>query len=498
MRIVTKAAGTVLLLTGCSLINSLDAVKPQATDEDSGAHGGSGSGGKGGSASGGKGGSLSDAGSGGSSGGNGGTSGSGGGGGTGGGATGGNGPVDSGNPDVFNPNNPAGAIVAYNKPTGTGAPAPSLIVISPTTGEILSSEPMNAVRGIVNDGITDRWYIFEQTTAMPTDPVKLHVRELDTATGRWREIGSATGLPVPAGRLVPLKDRLAYLSTPTPISPNPATHTLTILDVADPANITIFGGAAAANRPVLNGLRKAGMVGRPANNNPGGTLDVMGIAATCDPLEGGVSGCDVTLASFTVNGANQFSAGPTKVVGQVDPKGTAQIDRDPGNADAVVVAFPSIPTVAELKPDCSSPNNPRKGSVEKFGPLDFSNVGQDPVPYTIVSENLTSAAFDTCLNVEFVGTQINDRALWSIPLTPGGTTVHSCRGTGVGTLVFEPYTRTLIVVPTNSGLPEFYAVGGDASKVTLTALSPPKLPSNNFAPFGIVVRQPPGYKPKCN
>jgi hypothetical protein len=482
MTSASKYVAAILLLGGCSVINSLEDVKP-ALKSDAGT-GASGRGGRRGSG----GGAGNDASAGGGTTGGGGASETGGAGG--GSQTGGQGgtsgrPNDGGGADVFVPGGNNGVIVAYNKPA---APLkPQLLVLHPADGTQLSAEEMGAVKGIVNDALTDLWYIFEQK-GTPLDPLVLHVRELRTSDGKWLEIGTKSGVPYPASRIVTLNGRLAYLSTTTPISPDPLTHTLTILDTTDPTRVTVLGGLAGEHRALPAG-RKQGLLGRPASG--GGTVDVIYFSSSCPVGDAGVAECDVNLAAYPVGPTATVTTSPTtKAVGKVLTSSTAQFEQDTIR-NAVVLALPAL--VTPSVPDCSDPTTATDlGSVQKFSPQDFSGVGQAPVSFKIVSQQLSGGAYDPCFDVMFVTTQLYDRAIWGIPLG-GGAPIKLCSGTGGASMLFEPRTRTLIRPPTGGGAPEFFALGGTAVAPTLKSVSLGNLPPK-FTPVAMAVRQ---YKSTC-
>ncbi|HEX7669331.1 MAG TPA: hypothetical protein VF395_07110, partial [Polyangiaceae bacterium] len=406
-------------------------------------------------------------------------------------ATGGKGgtgavPTDGGGKDVFVPGGDEGVIVAYSKPA---APAiPELLVLDAGNGgKLLSHEPIGAVKGILNDPQTDIWYIFEQK-GVATDPVILHVRELNTVTGTWLEIATKSGVPVPASRIVAMNGRIAYLSTSTPISPDPATHTLTILDTTDPTKVSVLGGVAGEHRP-LPGGRKQAIVARPTG--VGGTIDVAYFSATCPVAEAGEAECDVNLAAYPVDDKAVVTTTPTtKVVGKVLTSSNIQLERD-SIRDAVVLTLPAL--VAPSVSDCSDPlTTTDLGSVQKFSPLDFAGVGQARVNYPIISQQISGGAYDACLDVMFVTTQLYDRAIWTIPLG-GGPLVKKCLGTGGASMLFEPRTRTLVRAPTGGGIPEFFTLGGTSIAPTLTAVTFDKLPPK-FAPITMATRH---YKAAC-
>ena len=230
-----SAIAAVLLLGGCSLINSFDDLKPQASD-------GGGAGGK---------------------------SGGGGGKGTGGSATGGGlarrlrsrkpGPADPATParaanrtpvaarervaaeapEPVAPRTktswcqaaPGGAIVVYQS---TKAPAVSEVwVLDPATGAALSKTNSPNVAAILNDPNTDNWYWFE-TTGPLAATATLYVRELSLPGGRWRDLGPGVIVPAPVGAVGLLNGGIAYLSGS---QVDPTARVVTVLNTSNQKSV---------------------------------------------------------------------------------------------------------------------------------------------------------------------------------------------------------------------------------------------------------------------
>ena len=252
---------TIALLSGCSLINSLDSVKPESEGNDSGTGGHAGKGGKGSGGRSESGGATGMSGSGGASGkggtgaggeatggdtgaagmdaGSGGSPADSGSGGTTGGEEAGTGGVPEGG--TFTPGGPNGAIVAYDPDSA------KTWVLDPTDGHLVGSNLSARILAIANDPATDYWYVFRQPGKV-TDPAELQVRQLNTTTGKWNYIGGANPVPNPATPVIGiLTQRLAYLSTPNPSAPNPATSGFTVLDTTNPAAVTALQRSRSIN-----------------------------------------------------------------------------------------------------------------------------------------------------------------------------------------------------------------------------------------------------------
>ncbi|HEX4476915.1 MAG TPA: hypothetical protein VH142_17620 [Polyangiaceae bacterium] len=489
MRAVAWGALTALV-TGCSFINSFDSVKPSATGgsgPDSGSGGTTASGGKtstsgGTTASGGKTSSTGgtsdggpDASSGGTTtGGTGGTTG-----GTGGKGTGGTPPTDGGTPDSggpFTSGGPNGAIVAYDSNSS------KLYVLSPTDGTPLSSEPIGNVPAIVQDPATDIWYIFEQGADL-SKPSRLHVRELNTTSGKWKEIGLAPTLPTPQYGVGVLNQRLAYLSSAAP----PASEKITMLDTSLPRLVKLL-----ADPDPLPGGNPQDILFTPSSS-VGGTLNVVmiGDGTACPIGTSGGTECSVYLQKYSVTtsavtkDATALTAlgtvsGTSGTPGDVhDPKQNVDVLVFPP-ADAMTPAPQCIDTVTTM------------GTVQKFSPITHVP-STTAVTFPFGSPRVNPrAAYDPCNDVVFVTTLLDYAGVYAIPLGAGGTAAKFCTGAG-SSLLYEPYTRALFRIPAGvGGGLENYTIGGTKLAPTLDQNSLGGLPSN-LSISAIAVRQPSSY-----
>jgi hypothetical protein len=440
-----RLAALVSLLTGCSLINSLDQVKPEADNDAGGGRGGKkGSGGSspmdsgvGGTMTGGKGG-----------GGAGGMSGTGntGGrdaatdaseGGTGGDAgSGGGGPITPDAGDAgdgggnFTPGGPGGAIVLYN-PTGK-----NVYVLDPKDGHQLSSEPAIRILAIANDPITDNWYFFRQPGRV-SDPAELQVRQLNTTTGAWRDLGTATLVPIP---LLPsvgvLNGRIVYLSTPDPASGDQTMVGLTVVDTSNPAKPSVSN--TNKSRALPAGV-KLGVIANPNALSIGGTATVILQQAMCTGT------CDVSLLREIINTTTVQEDSTSKKIGSVSTTGgSIGFAYDYTNGyDVLLVPPADLPAGT---PVACTQNQGVNGSALELSTSDHSTL-VGPISFDIASLRVSSAAFDSCHKIAFATSLLTDPAIWSIPMVTGGTTQKLCASAG-GAMFFEPYTHALLRLPT--------------------------------------------------
>ncbi len=478
-------AATIALLSGCSLINSLDSVKPQANGPDAGTGGKGGKGGKGsggreidGGGATGTGGASGSGGTGGAGGGVGGSDASAGGqstmdagsGGSGAGTdSGAGGAVDSGG--SFTPGGPNGAIVAYDPDNQ------KTFVLDPTDGHLVSSDATPRVLAIANDPATDYWYIFRQVGAV-TGPAELQVKQLNTTTGDWRDVGAPVAVPNPAIPTVGvLNGRIAYLSTPNPAQPSATTSTFTVLDTTNAPNITVPARSRA--------LPAGGKLALNARANPtdvGGSVTIA-LQAMCGATE-----CVVSLLGETINATTiKEDASPT-TIGSVSPSGGSMGFASTEAATPTdVILIPPL-TLPGATPTMCVPNSGTTGLVKL---LDSSHTAVGgSFPFDIENLRVSSAAFDPCHNIAFATSLLGDTALWSIPLVAGGTPQKLCASSGGG-LLFEPYTHGVLRVTSNDSRFELYDLGEkDQSAPTLT-LRTMHLPAVFALKTGVIaVRRP--------
>jgi hypothetical protein len=479
-----KASLTValLLVGGCSVINSLDDVKPPlstATGGASGAGGGSAGGGKGG-----KGGALSDASAGGkagaggtvgtggrdaSVGGAGGVSGAGGGAGTGGGGRGGTPPTDA-QTDVFVPGGATGAIVVYQ--SDPISKKLLLWVLDPSNGTSFSPPTDTlAIQAIAHDPLTDLWYLFREP-AVGATTAPLQVRELSLPSGRWRDRGAPVAVPIVGGTVGVLNGRLAYLSKPNANSVDQAKSNLTVLDTTNPDKVTqVLPLTLAAAMPGI----KLGLTANPAASKIGGSVTVVLREAT--PCAG--AACQVSVLRVTV-GATAVQADTTAVqVGMVSPTGGQPgIAFDPSNGGADVLFFGPTDTTTVGNGDTACLTTAYTGTVQELDTT--STHGQITLPVTFsngaVRQSILSA-FDSCDSLAFTTSLLGDLALWAVPVAAGGTPKKVCVTTPGAAVVYEPYTHGLLRVASSGELQAYDIL----TTTPASALKPDLKPRASFA-----------------
>ncbi len=410
-----RALGSVFLLgaglAGCSVINSFDELAEVSVDQTGGAGvGGSGSGGMAG-----------DTGSGGSTGGTdtGGAAGAGGdepSGGTGG--TGGTVEV------------PDGLVVVFGEDTDRQDSTPSdqevLSVLSPQTGEELASED-GAFPGIAYEMERDLWFVLKSdSTAFqpaPADNIVLEARSFDRATNEWTVLnGSPPRVDTPYGirALYAMPDRLALLTLSSSLQVQ-----LVVYDTSDPGDLR-----EVTSRVTLEDggeIRTATVVPLSV----GGRLQIVRKA----PCDGSLGVCasssqlELQRVDITPSGVQAFQAEPI-------------LEIDGATSDASAATDPGGFVVMGA-PDTSAPPI-SQGYVQLFSATDQTTDGTKYL-FPLGQAELKSMVVDPCNRVAYLtGPQI--KSVIGVPLTTtmGRPETESLNDVGKG-LVYEPYTRTLIV-----------------------------------------------------
>jgi hypothetical protein len=250
---------------------------------------------------------------------------------------------------------------------------------------------------MVNDPATDYWYVFLQPGKV-TDGGVLQVRQLNTTTGKWRDVGTSIVMPNPATPVIGvLNGRIAYLSTPNPAAPNAATSGLTVLDTTNPSAVT----AILRNRSINATGGKIALTAR-ANTSAqglGGTLTIaVQQMAPCDP----VAGCAVSVIGETINATNLVKEDTaTTPVGNVNQTGGnmafASAEGSTTNAFDLVVMPPA--TISGSPAATCTLDSMVNGTAAL---LDSSHtmIGSG-FSFDIDALRVNAAAFDPCHNVAF-------------------------------------------------------------------------------------------------
>lgn len=423
--------GPIAIAQGCSLINSYDDVKPFADagsgEPDSSQPSGTDSGG-------------TDAG----------------------GQTD-TGPLPDAEPDVITvvDSGPTGIIVVGGRadvPKDAGPDADGgtklgyvLSTLDPVTGKELSREQMPLVAAVFDkhgagaDGVGEVWYLFEfpnaevllgsTTPAGPTTypgaPMRVHVRTLDTHSGKWTELAKVDAPPpVNADVIGVLKDQLVYVAHSTD---GGAQEQLVVLDTTTPGALATDGGKDffTALPYVPNAL-----VAVPKQNQQGGVANVF-----VPPSAGCTGTCTTQGASISVT-----AAGPTSVPALTDVASTdtgtatpsATLFRNGGSPVAVVAMPPADAGIAAV-------STISVGSVVSFVNGASAAVAPFNIPNATAAVRFGRGAVAECSKTLFVPRSVAVPQLYGIPVESGGKSITPISlASQAHSAVYEPYTGKVI------------------------------------------------------
>ncbi|MBX3226199.1 MAG: hypothetical protein KIT84_28500 [Labilithrix sp.] len=163
-----------------------------------------------------------------------------------------------------------------------GVLEPVLTVLDSKSGREVSTRERMWVAGIAHDAPRDLWYIFEAAThfiANTTEDVKLHIRRLDTTTGAWTELSA-----VAVGPLV-YYDAIGVTSERVSIVAHPASGSafrLVTINTTNPASPVVA-------TPITLPQNPRGMVATRSLSGTGGYLSFYnpGVPPATPPSDAG-------------------------------------------------------------------------------------------------------------------------------------------------------------------------------------------------------------------
>ncbi len=324
-----------------------------------------------------------------------------------------------------------GAIVVGGNQTGDGGFV--LSVLDPDSGSELSREAMTVV-AIHYDGLRDLWYLFENNAGVggifpaPNDPVKLHVRALDTNTGVWTEKSKT---PVPAiestDTVAVLNERLSYVAYSLNDAGNPTGgYALVLLDTSNPAAPAQIGTPTPlANLPT-------GTIGTRNSSNAGGTINLFHIDDTSCEGDGSAQLCEFDAVHVIVQASGSPNVSGTSVpITAVSPQGSEGVGSYLHGGPDDVIAFPPVNgAMATVQRFTSSASVPIAGSVVSFG---------------IANPHLQRLAISECYSMAFVVGVPNDTQVYGVSLNGATSTILTAdMGHSGQAVAYEPYTNTVI------------------------------------------------------
>lgn len=332
-----------------------------------------------------------------------------------------------------------GAIVVSGTST-SDAGAAVLSVLSPQNGKELRRDKV-IVPMMAYDGPRDLWYLANIKDGVPM--VELTMRKFDRVKNEWIDAGPGITLPLPADTAasgwVALRQRFAYLTN--------GGSDLTIVDSTDPANLVLQTTLTLA-------AKAAGLIGS-FGNNPGGTVNIVRTNSACVVS----SHCEVTLARVLIKATGTLMEEAAVAVGAVpNPNGKAAWGANTVDGNDVLIT-PPLPSGTDM------------GTLVQLNPGTHAQVQGSARSFVLNSFQPRGFAYDSCTGVAFTAetvAKVGNTTVYAIPDGAGvvGTVQPPQAAQGV---FFEPFTRTLIV-PFSSGVNHdilAYNLGGTASSPKL-------------------------------
>lgn len=371
-----------------------------------------------------------------------------------------------------------GAVVAAaraDKKDAGGSLEYVLSVLDPTNGKELSRESM-AVIGSYFDGERDLWYIFEAPGALlspggplvgPGDNVVLHVRQLDTHTGKWLELAKT---PVPSmissEQVAVLKQKLAYVAWS---EDGGSGDQLVVLDTANAAQVNGDASADAATTADLP-FNPIGLIGtrNAATGSSGGLITL--IQETCDPDAGG---CAFNIKGVTVGAAVNFKATHLAVS---------------TSSTIATIGWGSYIGGGPL--DLILSPNGIGGGIDRYSPLTNTRTADPTVSFAVTSNRFRPMAVSECFKTAFV-VELNQTDLFAVPLSTGGTTSNIGIGHPGSQVAYEPFTNTILAPFSNNASSFFTAISVTGTPTApLLAVSTKFKPPSDLRPYQVATRSP--------
>jgi hypothetical protein len=386
---------------------------------------------------------------------------------------------------------PLGIVVVAGRiiESGTVTEDRAFAVIDAASGSQLSRYPLSVIAA-AHDSTTDLWYLFEASELPPPpgEMVRLHVGNIDPASGIWTEIGSkggVVGLPaiIDAIDVGVLNQRLVYAAfDPTYDGGAVPPVGLAVVDTSQAA----APAPAFAPSGFVSGLPTFfGFLATPNANTPGGEVNLMtqncGADAGAPP-----GGCVMFRYLLTIPKA----ATPPSLTSAALDQGTP-ISR---TANGTTAAWGSLHANGpyDLVASPSLPADAGTATITRFvysataidGTIPFPATGGGQFSGLVVSE---------CLSTVVIPDRLQ-KLLYAVPLTSGGTVAQAVLNDNATVIYFEPLTRTVLMPfqPANANYHlDAWQLGGTSMAPTLTqktgaAWAPPA----DIAVDAVAVRNP--------
>jgi hypothetical protein len=377
-------------------------------------------------------------------------------------------------PDGQTPVNPAGLIALSGLVDADGARTPVLAVLDPATGHEVGERVEMVVSGIRYDGIRDIWFVLEskgsEFQAAPNDPMVLHARSFDVATGKWTELGS---IPVPPlhsyTSLVVVRDRLLYVAH---VPEGGTSVQLVTVNTASPASMSVVSTQSLDKTP--RGMTAT----RNTGSQPGGVVSLIQLGAGAEGCEAGqcTEVVRVRVATDAPAIDPPVAFGPAGAAGPVPSY--ASFER----LERQVVVLPRTATgpTAESTALLFEPRN-----QELDGP------GKT---FVLTDSLLRGAAVSECARQLFIVGGNGDLNVHSIPILVNGAGTPAKLPTGHSgqSVYFEPTSKTVLTPFSQGSGFELagYVLGGTPEAPTLTKRTTADWnPPTDLRPILLAVRE---------
>jgi hypothetical protein len=380
-------------------------------------------------------------------------------------------PIDSfvmDEPDVSVPNGGV-IVIGGSVRDDAGTPHPILTAIDPATGaELPHARESLTVAAVQYDGLRDYWYVWESGGVgifpNPTDPVFLHVRQLDTHTGDWTELQRLKVPPlVSFSVMTVLRERLEYIAYDSLMDGNIGADLVSV-DTTDPSNVSVTNSQLLDVQPI-------GLIGTRSSTQNGGSINMLRSVPCPD---GGIC----LELQHVIVAADQ------------NPELTSIVALGPYVGSPAYGSFIQGGPLDVIGWTTKVPNT----SISTYSPQVPGNVVGTPIPFSSNDGVFKPFAFAECLGQALMIGTNQDLAVYAIPLTSAtgvlarGTTQHSGEA-----IYFEPYTST-ILAPFSQGagfeLTAFKLSGTAAAPVITARTSTDWNPPADVRPSILATRTP--------
>jgi hypothetical protein len=370
-----------------------------------------------------------------------------------------------------------GAIVIGGTSNADGGSTTVLTALAPEDGtELPKAREAMTVAAARYDGIRDLWYLFENGGEgffpLPTDPVFLHVRNLETHSGTW---GKRDTLKVPPivsfTHVAVLRNRLAYIAYR---EGGKVTDTdLVVIDTTNPDSVKVLFNVPLPLKPI-------GVLGSPSDTQNGGSLNLL-LADTCPTS----SDPDAAPAGRCLSSQHYI------VAAEGEPTASAVLPLGPY---AGTPAFGSYRSRSIDLVGAKLTNSDPQLSIHSIDPTNNTLI-PGTTDLQVNDAFLKPLAIDECRGLAFLCGTNQDLNVYAIPLTTttGQLAKSGTKHSGQG-VYYEPYTNT-VLAPFSQGAGftlTAMTVGGTAANPTL---SPPRgltdwAPPSDLAPEIVAIRAP--------